>query len=220
MPRLVPRTSALEMQSTQSSIQGLSAMQWTKNLQGRKQEPLQQRCRLMEQYLCIAATFLADRYHGQEWPPCPARLFQALLAGACTGLYRQHWHRVEPALRNLECQPAPEMVARSPLTTSSYSIAVPNNDSDKAGREWAAGREFDPGKLRTMKTISPRRCHAANELDAHVYYVWPLSESLSVETVRQLTSFLHTFGWGIDMAYADSFVLTGQDRQALTARKG
>ena len=174
----------------------------------------------MEQYLCIAATFLADRYHGQEWPPCPARLFQALLAGACTGLYRQHWHRVEPALRNLECQPAPEMVARSPLTTSSYSIAVPNNDSDKAGREWAAGREFDPGKLRTMKTISPRRFHAANEIDAHVYYVWPLSESLSVETVRQLTSFLHTFGWGIDMAYADSFVLTGQDRQALTARKG
>ena len=134
----------------------------------------------MEQYLCIAATFLADRYHGREWPPCPARLFQALLAGARTGVYRQHWHKVEPALRFLECQPAPEMVVRSSLTASSYSVAVPNNDSDKSGREWVAGREFDPGKLRTMKIISPHRFHARSDTGAHVYYVWPLFESLAL----------------------------------------
>jgi CRISPR-associated protein Csb2 len=174
----------------------------------------------MEQYLCIAATFLTDHYHGREWPPDPARLFQALIAGAHTGAYRQHWPQVEPVLRTLECQPAPEMVARSPLVASSYSIAVPNNDSDKAGREWVAGREFDPGKLRTMKTVSPRGFHATSEAGAHVYYVWPLSESLSAHTVRQLTSFLHTFGWGVDMAYADSFVLSDADKRSLTNKQG
>src|SRR5947209_11013455 len=171
----------------------------------------------MEQYLCIATTFLGDHYHGREWPPSPARLFQALLAGARTGTYRQHWDEVEPVLKVLERQPAPEMIARTPGNTGSYSIAVPNNDSDKAGREWAAGREFDPGRLRTMKTVTPRRFHASPESGAHVYYVWPLSESLSVDAVRQLTSFLHTFGWGIDMAYSDSFVLNRNQKESLTA---
>ena len=173
----------------------------------------------MEQYLCIAATFLAHQYHGQEWPPSPARLFQALLAGARTGIYRQHWDRVEPVLRMLECQQPPEIVVCGTLVKPSYNIAVPNNDSDKAGREWAAGRDFDPGKLRTMKTISSRAFHGTADTDAHVYYLWPSTGALSIEAVRKLTSFLHTFGWGIDMAYADSFILTAQDKKSLTDRK-
>lgn len=174
----------------------------------------------MEQYLCIATTFLSESYHGQEWPPCPARLFQALLAGAKTGAYRQQWEDVEPAMKALECQPAPEMVASNAVWGASYSIAVPNNDSDKAGREWAAGREYDSSRLRTIKSISPRRLHAASGVGAHVYYVWPISESLPVETVRKLTSFLHTFGWGIDMAYADSFLLSRSEKQSLSSRPG
>jgi CRISPR-associated protein Csb2 len=173
----------------------------------------------MEQYLCIAVTFLADHYHGREWPPGPARLFQALLAGANTGIYRQYWPQVEPVLRILERLPAPEMVARNSGVSSSYSIAVPNNDSDKVGREWSAGREFDAGKLRTMKAISPRRFQADGKANAHVYYLWPVSNSqISADAVRQLTSFLHTFGWGIDMAYADSFLFTSEDKQSLTAK--
>lgn len=174
----------------------------------------------MEQYLCIATTFLSDSYHGKEWPPCPARLFQALLAGVSTGVYRRHWKEVEPAFRALERQPAPEMVACRYFPGSAYSIAVPNNDSDKAGREWAAGRDYDPSRLRTIKTVAPRRFHANSEAAAHVYYLWPLSDSLAADTVRQLTSFLHTFGWGVDMAYADSFVLKRADKQSLTSRQG
>jgi CRISPR-associated protein Csb2 len=174
----------------------------------------------MEQYLCIATTFLAESYHGQEWPPSPARLFQALIAGACTGSYQQRWKEVEPVLKALERQPAPEMVARDAVHTASYRIAVPNNDSDKTGREWAAGREYDPSRLRTIKTISPRRFHATPGGGAHVYYMWPFSEALPAEKVQRLTSFLHTFGWGIDMAYADSFILNGADKQSLTTKPG
>lgn len=175
----------------------------------------------MEQYLCIATTFLAESYHGQEWPPCPARLFQALLAGAKTGVYQQHWEDVEPALKALECQPAPEMVVCNAASGTSYSIAVPNNDSDKAGREWAALREYDSGRLRTMKTVSACRLSARPETGAHVYYMWRISDSLpTTDKVQKLTSFLHTFGWGIDMAYADSFLLSDTEKQSLLGKPG
>lgn len=175
----------------------------------------------MNQYLCIAATFLAERYHGRGWPPAPARLFQALVAGAQTGIYRQHWTEVESALRMLECLPAPEILARNSYETPSYRLAVPNNDSDKAGREWTAGREFDSGVLRTMKTITPRAFLTSTQNGAHVYYLWRISDSdLRTEAVRQLTSFLHTFGWGIDMAYADSFLLNDTEKQSLVSKSG
>lgn len=170
----------------------------------------------MGQYLCISATFLANRYHGREWPPSPTRLFQALLAGVRTGSYRQHWTAVEPALRLLEKLPAPEILASSVQPGWSYRIAVPNNDSDKAGREWSAGRSFDPGSIRTMKTVAAREFPRTPEGGPHIHYIWKLSEPQSaVVSVRHLASFMHTFGWGIDMAYADSVVLDEEGRQAL-----
>ena len=109
----------------------------------------------MSQHLCIAATFLAGRYHGKEWPPSPARLFQALVAGARTGTYRQQWPAVEPLLRILEQLPAPEIIARNAERLSGYRISVPNNDTDRAAKEWAVGREFDASGLRTMKEVQP-----------------------------------------------------------------
>ena len=169
----------------------------------------------MDRYLCITATFLADCYHGREWPPSPARLFQALLAGAQTGSYREQWAVVEPVLRELERLPAPEVVASDFRNLPSYRISVPNNDSDKAAREWHAGRPFDVAALRTLKTISPRGL-VPHSSAPHVYYLWNTGETdLPIAALRQLTSFLHTFGWGIDMAYADSFLLNEEKKESL-----
>lgn len=39
--------------------------------------------------LCISVTFLTGRYHGEEWPPSPARLFQALVAAVMTCGYQE-----------------------------------------------------------------------------------------------------------------------------------
>lgn len=175
----------------------------------------------MEQYLCIVATFPAGRYHGSEWPPSPARLFQALLAGARTGSYRQHWNVVEPALRLLENLPAPEMLASDVRRGHPYRIAVPNNDSDKAGREWSAGRSFDPGSIRAMKTIEPLELLRMAESGPHVCYVWNLPDPQSAAlSIRKLAFCMHTLGWGIDMAYADSFVVDEQGRQNLISEVG
>jgi CRISPR-associated protein Csb2 len=174
----------------------------------------------MNQYLCIATTFLADRYHGKEWPPSPARLFQALLAGARTGSYREHWQTMKPVLEALERLPAPEVLASSFRQLQLYRIAVPNNDSDKAAREWSAGRSFDAASLRTLKTVSPRESSYSSG-KPHVFYLWKMDDAkLLIEDLRRLASFLHTFGWGIDMAYADSFLLNEKEKQGLAGSQG
>ncbi len=174
----------------------------------------------MSQYLCITATFLAGRYHGKEWPPSPARLFQALLAGAKTGAYRQQWSMVEPVLRSLEQLSPPEIVARDADVRSGYRISVPNNDADRAAKKWADGKEYDAAHLRTLKEVRPREI-AAPEGKPHLYYFWKLPNGAAdIEAGRRLASFLHTLGWGVDMAYADAFLADEDDLRKLAAQKG
>jgi len=152
--------------------------------------------------VCISATFLTGRYHGEEWPPSPARLFQALVAGVKTGGYRSRWTQVEAGLRWLEGRPAPVILARRATPASSYRLAVPNNDFDSVARAWAAGRPASPAEVRTMKTVSP---WAVAATDPHVRYVWPVSEGengTTLAALRPLTDCLYALGWGVDMAYA------------------
>ena len=175
----------------------------------------------MEQYLCIGATFLAERYHGHEWPPAPARLFQALVAGSNTGLYRRDWNEVQSVLKQIEELPAPEIVARNSRRSNAYRTAVPNNDSDKSAREWFAGRPFNMADIKTMKVFAPQLFEAAREHKHHVYYLWQIKGSgPAPDSVRKLTSFLHTFGWGIDMAYADSSVVDEKQKHELSSQAG
>lgn len=101
---------------------------------------------------------------------------------------------------------------------SAAKIAVPNNDSDKAGREWSAGRPFDLATIRTMKSVIPREVRDRTKRGPHVCYPWEVSaENPAFHAVWQTATFLHTFGWGIDMAYADSFVLDKDGRRVLVS---
>jgi CRISPR-associated protein Csb2 len=63
--------------------------------------------------LSISITFLNGRYHGQEWPPSAARLFQALVAGVMTCGDGRYMADVEPALRWLERQRPPAHLRQS-----------------------------------------------------------------------------------------------------------
>jgi CRISPR-associated protein Csb2 len=168
--------------------------------------------------LCISATFLNESYHGKEWPPSPARLFQAMLAGLMTGHYRALRPAAEPALRWLERQPPPEIFACERRAGRAYRLAVPNNDMDVVARAWAAGREADPTRLKTMKDVSP---HLLNEAETpQVKYVWQVGEDDAegkqvLEKLRPLTHCLHTLGWGVDMSYADAQVVERIDAGGL-----
>lgn len=153
--------------------------------------------------LCIAVTFLTGRYHGEEWPPSPARLYQAIVAGVMTCGYAQYAPIVEPALRWLEGQKPPLIRACSTQDAVQYRIAVPNNDMDVIAKEWLAGRAADPSKLKTMKLVNARQMEGNS---THVRYIWSVDheEALPMlEPIRKAAHCLHTLGWGVDMAYAD-----------------
>ncbi|MDQ2844283.1 MAG: type I-U CRISPR-associated protein Csb2 [Acidobacteriota bacterium] len=153
--------------------------------------------------LRVSVTFLTGRYHGQEWPPSPAKFYQAMVAatsgGALRGLAAQ---QTEAALLWLEGQPPPRIRVCVCRDAQSYRIAVPNNDMDVIAKEWVAGRQADPAKLRTMKDICPKQVSGPGP---HVQYIWDLAGGglgETLEWIRKAVHRLHTFGWGVDMAYA------------------
>ena len=153
--------------------------------------------------LSIAVTFLTGRYHGAEWPPSPARLFQALVAGVMTCGYREYAAAVEPALRWLERQSPPLIRASATEEGGRYRIAVPNNDMDVVAWEWMCGRAADPSVLKTMKGVRARQLQPDGP---HVQYVWQVDggeAEAMFEPLQTAARCLHTLGWGVDMACAD-----------------
>lgn len=150
----------------------------------------------------ISATFLRGQYHGEEWPPSPVRLMQALVAGANNGGNRAWWVQVEQGLRWLEAQAAPTIYCRRSRPAKAYRIAVPNNDFDVIAKEWAAGRAADPAKIRTMKLIAPRFMDANVP---HVIYEWNTIDhgGDNAKLLSPAAHALYSLGWGLDMAYAE-----------------
>jgi CRISPR-associated protein Csb2 len=152
----------------------------------------------------IRVTFLVGSYHGEEWPPAPARLFQGLVGGVHTCGYAQHAVAVEPALRWLERQPPPVIRACPARERSAYRIAVPNNDMDVIAAKWAEGKAGDPALLRTMKEIRTRELSGDGP---HVQYIWQVDSAEAgarAATLESAAQCLHTLGWGVDMAFADT----------------
>ncbi len=153
----------------------------------------------------ISATFLTRHYHGEEWPPSPARLLQALVAGVKSGGNREIWPQVEEGLRWLENQPAPRIFARSDRRLTKYRIAVPNNDFDVIAKNWAVGRSASIADIRTMKSVEPRLIEGPVP---HLRYLWDVNDSDEAPRVaallRPAVHCLYSLGWGIDMAYGDA----------------
>jgi len=151
---------------------------------------------------CISVTFLTGRYHGEEWPPSPGRLYQALVAAAMTCGNQDYASTVEPALRWLENQASPRIRACVTSQEQPYRLAVPNNDMDVVAWEWQQGRHADPGALKTMKAV---QAWPVPERGPHVQYIWAVGGEVPppADALRTAAHLLHTLGWGVDMAFAD-----------------
>src|SRR5437016_1130129 len=86
----------------------------------------------MARGLVISVRLHDGRYHGAgEWPPAPARLFQALVAGA--GLSGPLEGHDREALEWLEQLDAPVIGAPRQREGHGVTLYVPNNDLDKVG---------------------------------------------------------------------------------------
>lgn len=152
-------------------------------------------------HLLITVRLHDGRYHGvPEWPPSPARLFQALVAGIGLGgpLSEEH----SASLTWLEEREPPIIGAPRSRVGRRVMFYMPNNDLDAVGG--------DPGRIaeiRTAKSLSPRM------FDAPVpfLYAWRLPDdgesADQAHTLCAIAECLYQFGRGIDMAWASCEVL-------------
>ncbi|HLK79940.1 MAG TPA: type I-U CRISPR-associated protein Csb2 [Xanthobacteraceae bacterium] len=146
--------------------------------------------------LLLRVRFHDGRYHGSGvWPPSPARLFQALIAGAACG--EKLSDQVVKALNWLEGLDAPIIAAPSAYPGRPFKNFVPNNDLDAVG-----GDPDRIGEIRTAKNIRPHLFNAAVPL----IYAWTFEDGADAErharTICQIADKLYQLGRGIDMAWA------------------
>lgn len=163
--------------------------------------------------LVIYVRLYDGRYHGEgDWPPSPARLFQALVAGV--GLGGPLGHDEKQALQWLEKQNAPIIAA--PLAWQARRgvlFYMPNNDSDSIGG--------DPARIAKIRTAT--KVFRPYMFDAGVpfLYAWSLTSEDDVNSanrIRSLAERLYQFGRGIDMAWAWGEVLDDEELDELLAK--
>jgi CRISPR-associated protein Csb2 len=152
------------------------------------------------------------RYHGAgEWLPSPARLFQALLAGAgLSGPLREEECK---ALTWLEKRESPLIGAPVMRDGQSVMVYMPNNDLDAVGGDPRRAAEIRSA----TKTFRPRMFDATIAL----LYAWTFDESdesrRHAPAICALSERLYQFGRGIDMAWAWGEVLDDEQLEGRLA---
>ncbi len=150
----------------------------------------------MSTVLLISVRFHDGRYHGTgDWPPAPARLFQALVAGA--GLKGPMQTSDVEALEWLEASAPPILAAPVTRKGQAFDNFVPNNDLDAVG-----GDPRRIGSVRGKKAIRPLLFDAEQAL----LYAWPLRDDPQRDTfarvLSQLAEGVYQLGRGVDLAWA------------------
>lgn len=170
--------------------------------------------------LLITVRFYEGRFHGAgAWPPAPARLFQALVAGAAEG------KTIPPpehkALTWLETLDPPILAAPSVHAGASYKNYVPNNDLDVKGGDPNAIRKEGKKKgpaisfIRAPKHIRPQLFDASVPL----LYLWHFENDPDgyAGRIATLAQRLYQLGRGVDMAWARAEIIDADDVEARLA---
>jgi CRISPR-associated protein Csb2 len=189
----------------------------------------------MSAYFCLSIQLLDRCFHGNrnldhseyEWPPSPARAYQALVAAAAARSRGKPFSdSVRSALEWLERQPAPQIIAPRCLSGVAFRSSVPHNAMDVVARAWTRGNysntgDANPATHRTMKTV--RHVHLVDGQTVH--YLWVLQDNLSDEIRRHtatLSGIAHdviALGWGIDMAVGHGSVTSSGEVERLTGER-
>ena len=153
----------------------------------------------------IAIRFLDARFHGAEWPPAPARLFQALLAGAKTGAAGRQWSSShQQALEWIESLPsAPRIYACPVRKGQAYRTFVPNNSLNK------------DEITKTAKHVGPTLLQRPAPESPDLVYRWRLPESagaaMHIAALDEIAARLLSYGWGVDLATASVHLSEDED---------
>lgn len=148
----------------------------------------------MSDTLLISVRFHEGWYHGSGQTPSPARLFQALVAGA--GISGPMTRETVSALAWLEEQSPPIVAAPTTVRGQSVVSYVPNNDLDSR-----QGDHRRIGEIRTKKLISPLMFDA----EIPFLFAWSLEDDLARATAEQvchLADRIYQLGRTVDAAWA------------------
>lgn len=156
----------------------------------------------MPRALLITVRLHDGRYHGAgEWPPSPARLFQALIAGV--GLSGPLGGEGRKGLAWLEKRQAPLIGVPVMRDGRSVMLYMPNNDLDAV-----AG---DPRRLAEVRTAQKFFRPRMFDPMIPLLYAWALDEDDDSQgdslAICALAERLYQFGRGVDMAWAWGEVL-------------
>ena len=183
----------------------------------------------MPSHFGLSIRFIAPTFHGRrdggqsEWPPSPLRVFQALVAAAAAG---RRLETLASALKWLEQQAAPIVVAPASVTSSGYRLAVPNNAMDIVAEAWCRGSDSNTGDAnpathRTMKTVRPRLLLDGDS----VHYLWPMIAPLTevirehIEMLCDVARSVVALGWGVDMVVGHGAILSDEQAAALPGER-
>lgn len=155
------------------------------------------------------------RYHGTgDWPPSPARLFQALVAAAAQGNVLSGEDGA--ALSWLEQLLPPEIKGPSARHGQRLKNYVPNNDLDAVGG--------DPSRIGEVRTSTKIFHPYIFDVEVPFLYAWrfePSDEaSRRADEICALAERLYQLGRGVDMAWAWGEVLDDPALENRLARHG
>lgn len=155
--------------------------------------------------LVITVTCHDGRFHGldtmgrAEWPPSPARLFQALVAAASRG--SSLGSDDQEALRWLERLPPPVIAAPATRLGQKFNHFMPNNDLDAKGG--------NPRRIGEVRSATKRYQPRIFDADTPLSYTWSFEVGeLFAHRVGVIAKQLYQLGRGVDMAWATAEVVT------------
>jgi CRISPR-associated protein Csb2 len=167
--------------------------------------------------LDISVNLLSGTYHGREWPPSPARLYQAILAGSRYRFrYGEAWESAfDDALLWLEAQPPPIIVGSRGHVGRPYLVFGPDNDADlwvreriNAGSGHPPKESLDPASLRSQ--IERRPTYVSGIL----HYLYE-NRGAPLQELAAMARSLLALGHGIDLASGDVRVIAEDELAAL-----
>ena len=177
----------------------------------------------MPEALLLTLRFHDGRYHGAEdWPPSPARLFQALVAGVARGA------ALEPddakAFEWLESLKPPVIAAPIKYDGKPCNISVSNNDLDRLGKDIEHIKRIlisgitPPKEILTFKNIRPHLFDVAIPL----LYCWRFENDPDgqARTLVEIAERLYQLGRGVDMAWAQAEVLDIKEAERRLEKHG
>lgn len=153
----------------------------------------------MTHALLLSIRFHDGRYHGTgDWPPSPARLFQALVAAVAKPTLDDASREAMAWLEDLDAPiiAAPAAIQGQPH----FKLFMPNNDLDAKGGDIRRVAEIRSA----TKHIRPRLFDASMPL----LYVWRFEgDDAHAKKIIGIADGLYQLGRGVDMAWAVGEVL-------------